>query len=247
MCFNIKLTLFGAHIEGGNERDSSAPCVPGMTPRNPRGLNDRSGTRLVLHVFTVSSWWRDVTPAQFKAPDQALALILRETCGYRRSQRHKLLVTSSLIPQNYNIEAGLYCCEILFPSTFQYLCQLPYRTCHLSDLHTKCLWLFNIELKKNVKVLALKEFTHILPCCTISACSLEYANVCFHLYLTMSRDEEPMGKSMDSLIRPAAYVISVQQGFVKPPCLFCCQTWHARKRRKKKNKYCARLKERKRE
>jgi len=62
----------------------------------------------------------------------------------------------------------------------------------------------------------------------------------------MSRDEEPMGRSMDSFIRPAAYVISVQQGFVKPPCLFCRQTWHTRKRRRKKNKYCARLKERKR-
>jgi hypothetical protein len=63
----------------------------------------------------------------------------------------------------------------------------------------------------------------------------------------MSRDEEPMGKSMDSLVRPAAYVISVQQRFVKPPCLFGRQTWHTTKRRRKKNKYCARLKERKRE
>jgi hypothetical protein len=63
MCFNIKQTLFGARIEGGNERDSSAPGVPGMTPQNSRGLNDRSGTRLVLHIFTVSSWCRDVTPA----------------------------------------------------------------------------------------------------------------------------------------------------------------------------------------
>lgn len=38
---------------------------------------------------------------------------------------------------------------------------------------------------------------------------------------------------MDSLIRPAGYVISVQQKFVKPPCLFGRQTWHTRKRRKK--------------
>jgi len=49
----------------------------------------------------------------------------------------------------------------------------------------------------------------------------------------MSRDEEPMGKSMDSLIRPAAYVISVQQRFVKPPCLFGRQTWYTRNRRRR--------------
>jgi len=42
-----------------------------------------------------------------------------------------------------------------------------------------------------------------------------------------------MGRSMDSLIRPAAYVISVQHWFVKPPCLFGRQTWHTRKRGKK--------------
>lgn len=54
-----------------------------------------------------------------------------------------------------------------------------------------------------------------------------------------------MGKSRHSLIRPAAYVISVQQRFVRPPCLFGRQTWHIRKRRRNKNKYCARLKERK--
>jgi hypothetical protein len=75
----------------------------------------------------------------------------------------------------------VYRCEILFPSTFQYLCQLPYRTCHLLDLHIKSV-AFHRWTKKNLKKSRHWKNSHILPICIMSSRSLDYA-VCFHLHL----------------------------------------------------------------
>ena len=65
-----------------NQRDSSATGVPGMTPRNSRGLNDRSGTRLLCvsspcHRGAVTSLQRS------SEPDRALPFILCELYDYR--------------------------------------------------------------------------------------------------------------------------------------------------------------------